>query len=149
LQKHILEQAHRKDTKSTVTLKANPFQVSEDFVQKYNVANFEEKEVLHNKAEQLLCRSKVSNLNDKDIQDGHCLSVTLFNPFKIVNKNLRCLTITLHDPRRIIMHCKLKKFCHSLSLSLGTHLFVKVPRTGDSKVTFSVFKSSCHLLLPV
>jgi len=31
---------------------------------------------------------------------------------------------------------------------LGTHLFVKVPRPGDSIVTFSVFKSSCHLLLP-
>jgi len=32
---------------------------------------------------------------------------------------------------------------------LGTHLFLKVPRTGDSEVTFSVFESSCHLLLPV
>jgi len=26
-------------------------------------------------------------------------------------------------------------------LSLGTHLFVKVPRPGDSEVTFSVFES--------
>jgi len=37
-------------------------------------------------------------------------------------------------------------------LDLGTHLFVKVPRPGDSEVTFSVFESSCsscHLLLPV
>jgi len=25
---------------------------------------------------------------------------------------------------------------------LGTHLFVKVPRPGDSEVTFSVFESS-------
>jgi len=32
---------------------------------------------------------------------------------------------------------------------LGTHLFVKVPRPGDSEVTFSVFESSYHLLLPV
>jgi len=32
-------------------------------------------------------------------------------------------------------------------LGLGTHLFVKVPRPGDSEVTFSVFESSCHLLL--
>jgi len=31
----------------------------------------------------------------------------------------------------------------------GTHLFVKVPRPGDSDVTFSVFELSCHLLLPV
>jgi len=30
-----------------------------------------------------------------------------------------------------------------------SHLFVKVPRPGDSKVTFSVFESSYHLLLPV
>jgi len=35
-------------------------------------------------------------------------------------------------------------------LGLGTsHLFVKVTRPGDSEVTFSVFESSCHLLLPV
>jgi len=32
---------------------------------------------------------------------------------------------------------------------LGTHSFVKVPQPGDSKGTFSVFESSCHLLLPV
>jgi len=33
---------------------------------------------------------------------------------------------------------------------LGTHLlFVKVPRPGDSEVTFSLFESSCHMLLPV
>jgi len=32
---------------------------------------------------------------------------------------------------------------------LGTHLFVKVPRPGDSEVTLLVFESSCHLLLPV
>jgi len=29
------------------------------------------------------------------------------------------------------------------------HLFVKVPLPGDSEGTFSVFQSSCHLLLPV
>jgi len=34
-------------------------------------------------------------------------------------------------------------------LSLGTCLFVKVLRPGDSEGTFSVFESSCHLLLPV
>jgi len=34
-------------------------------------------------------------------------------------------------------------------LGLGTHLFAKVPWPGDSKVSFSVFESSCHLLLPV
>jgi len=27
------------------------------------------------------------------------------------------------------------------------HLFVKVPRPGDSEGTFSVFESSCQLLL--
>jgi len=26
---------------------------------------------------------------------------------------------------------------------------LEVPRPGDSEVTFSVFESSCHLLLPV
>jgi len=34
-------------------------------------------------------------------------------------------------------------------LSLGTHLFVKVLRPGDSYGTFSVIESSCHLLIPV
>jgi len=29
------------------------------------------------------------------------------------------------------------------------HLFVKVPRPVDNELTFSVFKSNCHLLLPV
>jgi len=33
-------------------------------------------------------------------------------------------------------------------MALG-HLFVKVPRLGNSEGTFSVFESSCHLLLPV
>jgi len=28
-------------------------------------------------------------------------------------------------------------------------IFVMVPRIGDSEGTFSVFESSCHLLLPV
>jgi len=28
-------------------------------------------------------------------------------------------------------------------------LFAKLPRPGVSEVTFSVFESSCHLLLPV
>jgi len=36
-----------------------------------------------------------------------------------------------------------------LCLGLGTRLFVKVPRPGDSEGTFSVFESSCHMLLPV
>jgi len=34
-------------------------------------------------------------------------------------------------------------------LGLGPHLFVKVLQPGDSEVTFSVFKSSFHLLLTV
>jgi len=34
-------------------------------------------------------------------------------------------------------------------LGLGTYLFVKVSRPGDSEGTFSVFESRCHLLLPV
>jgi len=34
-------------------------------------------------------------------------------------------------------------------LGLDSHLFVKVPRPGASKGTFSVFESSCHPLLPV
>jgi len=40
-------------------------------------------------------------------------------------------------------------FIKNRILGLGTHLFVKVSRPGDSEVTFSVFESSFHLLLPV
>jgi len=36
----------------------------------------------------------------------------------------------------------------TLTEGLDTHLFVKVPRPGDSEGTFSVFESSCYLLLP-
>jgi len=32
---------------------------------------------------------------------------------------------------------------------LGTRLFFKAPRPGDSIGTFLVFESNCHLLLPV
>jgi len=36
-----------------------------------------------------------------------------------------------------------------VALGLGTHLFVKLPRPGNSEVNFSVFESSCHLLTSV
>jgi len=36
-----------------------------------------------------------------------------------------------------------------LTVVLGTRLFVKIPRPGESEVTFSDFESSCHLLLQV
>jgi len=36
-----------------------------------------------------------------------------------------------------------------MTIDIGTCLFVKVPRPGDSEGNFSVFKSSCHLSLPV
>jgi len=50
-----------------------------------------------------------------------------------------------HDPSEIaLLHLLL-----ALIRGLDTHLFVKVPRPGDSKVTFSVFESSCNLLLSV
>jgi len=37
----------------------------------------------------------------------------------------------------------------SLAYSALAHLFVKVPRPRASEGTFSVFESSCHLLLPI
>jgi len=39
-------------------------------------------------------------------------------------------------------------FCTGCTV-LGTHLYIKVARPGDSEETFSAFESSCHLLLPV
>jgi len=35
-----------------------------------------------------------------------------------------------------------------LGTKIIAHSFVKLPRPGDSEKTFSVFESSCHLLLP-
>jgi len=40
-------------------------------------------------------------------------------------------------------------FAYTALQGLGIHLFIKVPRPGDSEVAFSVFESSFHLLLPV
>jgi len=40
-------------------------------------------------------------------------------------------------------------YTYSIGLGLDPHLFVKVPRPRDSDVTFAVFESSWHLLLPV
>jgi len=42
-----------------------------------------------------------------------------------------------------------RNLAEGCEIGIGTHLFVKVPRPGDSEVTFSVFESRCHLLLPV
>jgi len=47
------------------------------------------------------------------------------------------------------MYCITERSALHLVIGLGTRLFVKVPRTEDSEGTFSVFESSCHLLLPV
>jgi len=35
------------------------------------------------------------------------------------------------------------------SFCVFARLFAKLPRPGDIEVTFAVFQSSCHLLLPV
>jgi len=45
-------------------------------------------------------------------------------------------------------YCSLALIPYKRFRCLPTHLFVKVPRPGDSEVTISVFESSCHLLLP-
>jgi len=42
-----------------------------------------------------------------------------------------------------------RRLYHRHWIDLCTHLFVKVSQPGDSKVTFSIFESSCHVLLPV
>jgi len=49
-----------------------------------------------------------------------------------------------------LLHCSNVNFyCYCTDLGLGTLLFVKVPRPGDSEGTYLVCESSCHLLLPV
>jgi len=38
---------------------------------------------------------------------------------------------------------------YNCSFAVFVRLFAKLSRPGDSEVTFAVFESSCHLLLPV
>jgi len=57
--------------------------------------------------------------------------------------------IIIHQRQLVSSTHESEKIEQLFTLSLGTHLFVKVLRPGDSKGTFSVFESSCHLLLPV
>jgi len=64
-----------------------------------------------------------------------------------LQKSMHTASVQLHKFKTTI--CKSVSDLGNLALGLGTHLFVKVPRPGDSKGTFSVFESSCHLLLPV
>jgi len=45
--------------------------------------------------------------------------------------------------------CKIEKTFRKKVATFVAHLFVKIPRPRDSKMTFAVFESSCHLLLPV
>jgi len=59
------------------------------------------------------------------------------SPIELHN-SVKCLGITID--------CRLNFQDH---IGLGPHLFVKMPRPGDSEMTFAVFESSCHLLLPV
>jgi len=49
--------------------------------------------------------------------------------------------MTIIKPKQIL----LKNF----SVCSFAHLFVKLSGSGDSKVTFAVFESSYHMLLPV
>jgi len=39
--------------------------------------------------------------------------------------------------------------CVASDLGRFRYSFVKAPRQGDSEVTFSIFESNCHQLLPV
>jgi len=51
--------------------------------------------------------------------------------------------IIKHDLFASAFSCKIINFSYH-RFALDTHLFVKVPRPGDSEVTFSVFDSCCH-----
>jgi len=66
-----------------------------------------------------------------------------------VNNNYTGVAVMVAWPASVSINLFLYDFNQLKMLGLGPHLFVKVPRTGDSEVTFSVFESSCHLLLPV
>jgi len=65
------------------------------------------------------------------------LSCRLLLKFNIL-KNM-CLVLSNFDGQQRVSAIR-------KGLGTGTHLFVKVPRPGDSKGTFSVFESSCRYL---
>ncbi|XP_076813085.1 transmembrane protein 232-like isoform X2 [Clavelina lepadiformis] len=62
LQQRILQQtyggSHPTSTAPAIPPRGNPLEVSEQFVQKFNVAGLKEKEILRDKAEKMLLRSK-------------------------------------------------------------------------------------------
>jgi len=71
----------------------------------------------------------------------------------IIYTNLNILAsgiLFIYLKQLVINTLPINKIKNSVKLkNLGTHLFVKVPRPGDREMNFSVFESSCHLLLPV
>jgi len=79
--------------------------------------------------------------------------MSILHIMKTWNRSTLCqLCIENVESIHITSILQMMKTWNRSTLGIGTHLFVKVPRPGDSKlseVTFSVFKLSCHLLLPV
>jgi len=83
----------------------------------------------------------------------HSLAISLMRTLRLIN------LAVIAGGSKILARCRGGKW-YAVEMSLGviltpmsflglglvTHLFVKVLRPGDSKVTFSVFESSCHLL---
>jgi len=47
--------------------------------------------------------------------------------------------------------CTVVRYVYNRTVAVCSfaRLFAKLSRPGDSEVTFSVFESSCHLLLPI
>jgi len=80
-----------------------------------------------------------------------------FNPSKTVKNIIWLINLQLiFYSNNIKLEKKKEEYILSLrngfrifKIGLGTHLFVKVPRPGDSEGTLSVFESNCHLLLSV
>jgi len=66
------------------------------------------------------------------------------NPLLLIREG--CLGVLLFV---LVFYCTLLETFLLTSVGLDTHLFVKVPRSGESEGNFSVFESTCHLLLPV
>jgi len=82
------------------------------------------------------------------------ISCQVMGVLSIISSETSVFTLVLLAAIRLFVVVRVSNIispiiCKIFFESLSTHLFVKVTRPGDSEVTFAVFESSCHLLLPV
>lgn len=115
LQQRLLQQAYDEGKSSDVHFPSqkNPLEVSEKFVQKFNLAGLKEKEVLHDKAMKMLERAKVILLYTssylKCMKSGGHVMTAVFHASKNDLYTYTCLhregVVCQHAAKAIMLTC--------------------------------------------